>query len=298
MKGILTKLQGIDIPRDLKMEEDLDTLILTIQKEGINANMQENASAFEAWALLGKAKGYNKILLKKEKDIEIEKEEHYNRFLYRALCFNKLFEWFILEHDILEEVNIFQEKYLNSEKLIFNVPNNESIVNPANPEAIMEHYFTTNTEITNKLLNINAIQFYSQLPVGTFYEKKSNTTRVFTGGKSAIDFWGITGETLNIIELKAGENKSLGVLSELFFYTCLMRDFYINKLAKPSGESNVRGFDRLINTEIKEICGFILTENIHPQIEIAYEELKKANYIDHKIRFSEKIVQYNSTELN
>lgn len=288
MKSKLEKLKNIDVPKSIKFKESENSLILTMNSSCVNANMQENRAAFEAWALVARAKGYDKVILEEEKNIDVKSKEHYNRFLYRAYCFDKLFDWFILSDNLAKKVQEFYYKYFENKKLIYNVPINKA-KEPIHPEAIAEEYFVNNKEITNELLKTNVENFYSQLPVGTFYEKKSNSTRVFTGGKSAIDFWGIEGNILNIVELKVKRNKSLGVLSELFFYVCLMRDFHIKKLASPCTEEGIRGFNTIRNANLKMIKGYILTENIHPQLEIAFEELGKAFRNDKSIKF-EKVV--------
>ena len=300
LKKFTVNNEKIHVPEGIGFNEKEDELILTMKQGGINANMQENRASFEAWALLGKAKGYKNVTLELEKNVIIDKEKHYNRFLYRVYNFDKLFDWFSVSTDLEERVNKFEKKYLDDKDLVYNIPDSDAKLNPEHPEAKMEEYFTTHKDVTNKKLGLDVKKYYSQLPVGVFKGKKSNATRVFTGGKSAIDFWGITEDILNIVELKAKDNKSLGVLSELFFYICLMRDFHVksHRIAKPCKEtSKYRGFDQIMSTEIKHIKGHILTEQIHPLLEIAYEELKKANKKDKTIIFADKVVQYDSNKL-
>jgi hypothetical protein len=78
-----------------------------------------------------------------------------------------------------------------------------------------------------KLLDLNADSYYPQLPVCLFFNKQPyGKYSIFTGKRSAIDFWTVTSKTLNIIELKKGDNTKIGVLSELFFYTCFTRDVF------------------------------------------------------------------------
>ena len=84
MKCKLDRLKGIDIPKSIIFTEKDNKLIITMNSSCINANMQENRAAFEAWALLGKAKGYNEVILKLNIDDTIKCDGHYNRFLYRV----------------------------------------------------------------------------------------------------------------------------------------------------------------------------------------------------------------------
>ena len=82
MKCELERLKKIDIPKNMIFTEKDNNLILTMNSSCINANMQENRAAFEAWALLGKAKGYKKVVLDVNIHKDIKCNAHYNRFLY------------------------------------------------------------------------------------------------------------------------------------------------------------------------------------------------------------------------
>lgn len=299
---IVSRLQGIDVPRDITMEEseDKNTLFLTMQYKGVTEDMQKDYAAFEAWALLGKAKGYSNVILGIENIYEIKEGlGHYNRFLYRVICFDELFDWFSISEELGERVQEFKNKYFSGIKLIYNVPCDESKKSNKDKilESDMEEFFVTHKDITNKKLGINAEEYFAQLPVGLFEEVKSKDSRIFTGGRSNLDFWALTDDTLNIIELKAGlDNYGLGVLSELFFYTCIMRDRHINKLAEESNRTDVRGFNKILNTKIKLIKAFILVEKKHKNLEISYEELKKVSEKDNKIKFADSIITYSKSE--
>ena len=303
----LSKLNGINIPRDIIFEEsdDRNTLILTMKYIGITDNMQEYRAAFEAWALLGKAKKYDKVVLNIENNLVVESKKvlHYNRFLYRVYNFNKLFDWFEMSNDLACRVNDFYNKYFNGSRLVYNVPTPEDEKYLNKPtvtvtEHYMEDFFISHKDITNNILGINTKEYFSQLPVGLFYNEKRDDDehRIFTGRKSAIDFWTVVDDTLNIIELKIGNNKKIGVLSELFFYTCLMRDLHINKIAEPSEQTDIRGFNKIQN--IKKIKSFILLEKQHKWLKDAYEELKKASEKDAKISFADDVKEYNHRNYN
>jgi len=69
-------------------------------------------------------------------------------------------------------------------------------------------------------------EVYFQLPVGVFAQSVSRDTRVFTGGKSAIDLWGVNAKkgVIKIFELKAPKNRKVGIISELMFYAMLISD--------------------------------------------------------------------------
>lgn len=293
----LPKLEGVIIPERLKFKNDGDILILTMSQEGVNSIMQEDASAFEAWALLGKGRGYAKVKLEKEKNITIEKQLHYNRFLYRIMRFSELFDWFTISKELEKEIEEFRNKYFNGQTLVYNVPTDEG-EEPSNLEGVMEYYFVNHTFETNRVLGLDAEQYYRQLPVGLFYDRATGENSIFTRKKSAIDFWGITKNTLNIVELKAGNKYKMGALTELLFYVCFMRDFYKEKGAKPCEETTYRGLDKLINTNIEKVRGILLVEKEHPNWKEAYDELKKASLKDERICFAENIIKYKHEELS
>ena len=300
MKCKLERLKGIDVPNSINFIEQGDKLIIRMPKEAILDNMQENRSAFEAWALLGKSKGYSNVKLEIEENInyeKIEKRGHFNRFLYRVKCFNEIIKWFEISEKLNGYVKNFEEE-LEKNTLFYNVPNDvevesKGLNSKGKPtESAIECEFANNVDLTNKILGIKVKKYYQQMPVGLFKEKISNNTRLFTGGKSAIDFWGISGNTLNIIELKVGNNKKLGVISEIFFYTCIMRDFHIkDNFAKPSNYKKVgRGFDKIKN--IKKVNGIILTEEKHTRIDEVYNELRESLKNEKTISFEKDIKEY------
>lgn len=300
MKCKLERLKGIDVPNSINFIEQGNKLIIRMPKEAILDNMQENRSAFEAWALLGKSKGYSNVKLEIEENInyeKIEKRGHFNRFLYRVKCFNEIIKWFEISEKLNGYVKNFEEE-LEKNTLFYNVPNDvevesKGLNSKGKPtESAIECEFANNVDLTNKILGIKVKKYYQQMPVGLFKEKISNNTRLFTGGKSAIDFWGISGNTLNIIELKVGNNKKLGVISEIFFYTCIMRDFHIkDNFAKPSNYKKVgRGFDIIKN--IKKVNGIILTEEKHTRIDEVYNELRESLKNEKTISFEKDIKEY------
>ena len=63
-----------------------------------------------------------------------------------------------------------------------------------------------------------------QLPVGLFNGAVNSASRWTPAGKSQVDLWGWSpdGTTLHLVELKAGDNRPLGVLPEAFYYARLL----------------------------------------------------------------------------
>ncbi len=102
-----------------------------------------------------------------------------------------------------------------------------------------------------------------QLPAGLFEGTVSKSTRVFTGGKSAVDLWASDPDKgLALFELKTAENCKIGAISELFFCTSLIRDL-ANGVFRFKGdaktEQSVRG--------AKTVSGFLVSSRIHPLLD-------------------------------
>ena len=82
-------------------------------------------------------------------------------------------------------------------------------------------------------------------PVGLFKESVARGKQIFTGGKSGIDLIGIRNDTLVLFELKKSGNQKVRAVSELLFYTNVMRDAI--------GDSAIFKFE---SSDAKENCSF------------------------------------------
>lgn len=105
-----------------------------------------------------------------------------------------------------------------------------------------------------------------QLPVSLFDATKSNTTGVFTGGKSAIDFWAVDGDTINVYELKS-DNPMVGIITEIFFYSNYVHDVFISK-SLDHGKGSVeiedgtyRSYDKIKGNKGKQVKGIMLSNS-------------------------------------
>lgn len=120
----------------------------------------------------------------------------------------------------------------------------------------------------------NVTYLYNQLPVGVFEKTVEKKNAIFTGGKSAIDLWGVNLETrtLSVYELKY-KNIMVGVLSELFFYLMILNEVCGKekpwlKFDDKKSRNDGRGIDKLEQSKpFSEIRGFILADAMHPLID-------------------------------
>jgi len=272
---MLTKMGRVRLPSDIKFSEYGETAFMEMSAAGATANMQEDRAAFEAWALCLNAHGYEKVELSLIGTVETD-NLHYQRFLYRALRFTQGFNWFHLSDTLKSETERFEKEKLSG-KLLINIPVQEADSKAYNRESQAERWLVGHPNYLNEQLGTKIERFFHQLPVGLFQDQISSNTRVFPGAAAAIDIWGLDGNTFHVVELKVGGNKSLGVLSELFFYGCFMRDVLCrwNLYTKAANKLNTfRGFDRLQKANVNRVVAHILTESLHPQLHSAFAELK------------------------
>lgn len=98
-----------------------------------------------------------------------------------------------------------------------------------NLESYIEYLFCDSISAQKDILKLPiGTTIDRQLPVSLFESTKSSTSGVFTGGKSAIDFWALDGDTINVYELKS-DNPMVGIITEIFFYSNYVHDVFIRK---------------------------------------------------------------------
>lgn len=272
---MLTKTGRVRFPSDIKFLEYGGTVVMEMSAAGATANMQEDKATFEAWALCLKAHGYENVELSLNGTVGTN-NPHYQRFLYRALRFDQGLNWFCLSDTLKSETERFEKDKLSG-RLLINIPTQEADTKAYNRESQAERWLVGHPNYLNDQLGTKIEQFFHQLPVGLFQDEVSSKTRVFPGAAAAIDIWGLDGNAFHFVELKIGGNKSLGVLSELFFYGCFMRDVlckweFYTKVANKL--NTFRGFDRLQKANINEVVAHIFTESLHPELHSAFEEIK------------------------
>jgi hypothetical protein len=255
-------------PDQIEFDGEKGCVRVTMKSKAVLANMQTNAAAFEAWSLaLSVWCGVEKIELRWERPAENESKSnlcHYQRFLYRVERFRSLFpDWFRPVPERPEDA-----RALGAGPFCLNAPGDRHEPTTRSDaestrEADLEKYLWKYTPFKNRF---GLEKVYRQLPVGLFdgpVPKKGN--RIFTGGKSAIDLVGVGDGALWLFELKAGKNIPAGILSELVFYTSVMRD----AIPGPSGPARFQfksGEHSPDVTGCKRIEAVFLGPQFHPLI--------------------------------
>ena len=272
IRELLNQKTGVsDLPQDYnyKFEKQKKTLVIKLSEKGLKANMQDNGSAFESWAIILKFYLSDVITT-----VTIDWEDlhyddgvnlHFNRFVYRLTKFIQTYEWASAARPIPPTPSV----------LVCNFPIGGAAKydkHSEGSEGWIECKYVEKYRYDYEVMD-------HQLPVGIFYNKVSRDTHYTTGQKSAIDIWAIRNQELFIFELKKPNNKVLGVISELMFYTNILQDILSHRIQyrldtkmQVAIENNFRGFGDLYRLyksgNIQNINAIILSQNVHPLIQL------------------------------
>lgn len=264
-KSIKTAYSAARLPRDIDFTMNNKILYVCVKNPCLN--MQENGAAFEAWIIMLKSHlDIDKVVL----DFDSNKKDtgHYNRFLWRVSNFAKMYSWFEIDPTKKQIVNNFLAIEFVNLKV-----NKPSVIRPpvtnSTGERYIEWLFASQKPNTLQgVLECNLI--VNQFPIGVFNDAVTNKTKLFTGGASAIDLLGIDdiNGILHIIELKKGDNYSIGIISEFLFYTFVLYNIFISKtIMYETGAIVVPDFEKLRNMHLNQIQGHLLAERFHPLID-------------------------------
>jgi hypothetical protein len=265
----IKELKSVRLPSSINFS--LEMKCLSVILSDATGNMQENKSAFEGWIICFRSwlpGEIDKVELEWTQSVDKKKIEHYNRFLFRVLQFQKMYNWFSVSKKNISEVQSFS-LIIQRPDLVMNYPGSlkQSSISETKIEDKIESLFVTEPQkLLKTRLNLETLN--QQLPSGVFIEKKSAGTRLFTGQKSAIDLWGINAYELSIFELKY-KNIRVGIISELLFYLYLMDAVFINgriQYPEKAKDAKVRDFDKLYDKKFKKLKGYFLIDNLHPFI--------------------------------
>lgn len=275
LKSILSSAK---LPSCISFETNKDRLFVKLGGRGVVANMQTDKSAFEGWSILLKSDipnikniilDWENPLFNTDKDKRRREETHYNRFLIRVANFKHAYPWFDISKERISEVAKMQ-KFLDSGTIVVNFPQK-----PCKPvangnkkrEAALER------ELVESLRKGCPITD-EQLPVGLFRNGIVSKANALTpSGASQIDLWQLDNDTMKIYELKVKGNESIGIISELFYYVCIVKNIVEGHIKYPDVSKAVshRHFkdfaDAVTNEKIHKIIGYFAAPRLHPLLE-------------------------------
>lgn len=276
LEYLRTILPSAKLPTRICFETVGDCLFIKLGGRGVVANMQTDESAFEGWAVILKSALPNiqKIILDWDSPIFIAdkknaQQAHYNRFIMRVSNFILAYSWFNVTKEKLSEVNRMRE-LLESKTIVVNFPQRSCniVKDPAKkPEAVLERKLV---ELWKKDCPITD----EQLPVGLFCKERVSKENTLTPrGASQIDLWQLENDTMRIYELKVKGNESIGIISELMFYVCTIKNI-VDGLIRYPDVSNVKSHrhfkdfaNAVANKGIRSIIGYFTAPRMHPLLE-------------------------------
>lgn len=306
-------------------------ITIELGKDAPLKNMQDDGSAFESYALafisLYKEIGKEiKICIDIEEEINEKYADlyvkavnigHFNRFLYRLIKFKEQFADYVRLSEKFDycfgrlyfmdedgkETSYQSYKDFEALDKKMSAFGNDAKVNDVLPddflkfsEAQTEEYFYKHSNGLKARTGIEELN--RQFPVGVFRKDVTTTNTIFVGRKAAIDLWGINKEKdiFCLFELKKLGAKQIGILSELFFYSNLIKDIYCDNKnytrEKNSDDKMERGYDCVQGLEgkIKEVHAYFLISTIHPLI--TNKTIELLNTGNQRIKYD--VIQFNN----
>ena len=268
---------GYPLPKGISFSQDGMTLVLTLSKKSLVSNMQSDQSAFEGWSLCVFANNpgqFNRIRIEWKPiagyqnigALSSVERRHFYRFLYRAFMFSE-------NYPSLVEVSPKVESVFDVSELkhwVLNFPNKET-------KHSSKKNIDAEAHLERELLAMMDGHFDycdHQLPVGLFLNEVKEQYARCPGKLGQIDLWSVKNNTLNIYELKNDVNESVGIISELMFYTNVMDYFRRRTFNYPVKFAKKRVFfrhskelyDDITNNQITGVNGYLLANNLHPRI--------------------------------
>jgi len=221
--------RSIKLPSGISFVGEGEEVQLFLSAESVMANMQSNAAAFEGWCLALRRWCEVEVVLQwtPPPAATASHQQHYERFLYRAARFQSLFDWFRIEES-LYAVEVGAARALGHTPLFLNVGGARGPEQKSTPEdkaeRALELWLLKSSDFAAHYGFANGARD-RHLPVGLFSENPpSRRSQIFPGGQASIDLVCLDDDTLWLFELKAKKNIPVGTVTELFFYTSVIRD--------------------------------------------------------------------------
>lgn len=284
---------NIKWPSSMNLLREDGMVTLKVPNESLGKNMQSDANAFEGWILALRSLVWPDAKFTVDFEPLESNNPHYQRFLFRLAVFDELFgqgsdhPWFVLPDKIRDKL-VGQSRYhqnLSSGELVCNTGRNgrgreeQSLTN--SPEKLSEDALELRlsrkgsySECLKKAFDTEDV--YRQFPVGIFKEKVSSKNAIFPAKKACVDlvadgkdgsFW--------LFELKKSRNRPLGILSELLFYTALVRDMIDGKIVT-SEPKDTDCYDPRNLKDKKSIHSCFLAPSFHPLLDAVLPLLNEA----------------------
>jgi len=288
--------ENVNLPAALSFYRRRGAWEIEMGPKQVIANLQTDAAAFEGWALAIKRwagaeerglevhlrwKPPRKVINGSSKHLL-----HYERFLYRVIRFKENVDWFKVargcnEHLEKSKVLTRNGKPKNKEAVfLVNVPGErtEHKVSKASnalrmSERDIEIWFRRHPKQLLESIGWGG-KLKRQVPVGIFDGKITSGKRVFPGASGKVDLAATDSKKgVALFELKKPGNSKIGALSELLYYTHVIRDIGTVFSYRPE---DMGEFEDAIASATR-VRGFMLATELHPLLDKeVFGLLKKA----------------------
>lgn len=272
VKKKIPSSKHIKIPRDIDFNLNDDELELFLNETAVVQNMQNNASAFESWAICLRAMfpGIKTVLIDwtiPKSFADIKEKQHFHRLKLRAAFFKNSYPWVKIGDRTLDMLGKENWLFFRSQPVI-NYPQSKSKQpKKSNSEADIE------TRLVDKWEKEVPITDH-QLPVGLFRQEVKEENAYTPAGPSGVDIWQLEDDVLRIFELKKPGAKVIGIISELMYYANVMHELLAGKIKYPEDihdlDANYRHIKELVDAieskKISKIEAVMAAPNLHPLI--------------------------------
>lgn len=256
---------GYLLPSDIDFQLSDHSLEVTLGDKSVTSNIQDDSSAFEGWIICLIACLSNdstnridnvSIRFKPNFNISNSPTPKERQLYYRLFKANQNFGWKIPRHNAIQQIES------NLEGAILTIPSGAAKTDAQNTEAQLERIYIAEA-------SANGRSIHQQLPIGLFNGSVAEANRLTP--TSHLDMWELSdNNTLNLYELKAKDNRKVGIISELMYYTNMVSDIIHEKYKFNTGTEH-RGIKTLKDLQKSavptSINGIFLTDGLHPMIE-------------------------------
>lgn len=270
-QGILKQLKEVTENKRLKFPERINLtsengiLCVEMTESGLLGNMQTDPSAFEAWVIAIKATCPELVQQAVIRWSHPEKvNPHYVGFLYRVIKFEESYDWVSIAPIDSNAKGYLENIRRELSQWVINYPDSDAKIDAAKTEAQLER------ALLNNLKSDLGTESGNQLPMGLFFQKKSEEYERTPRNNSQLDLWSIRNNTFTVYELKKEENKPLGIISELMFYVNVIKDISLGTIRYPNDAVEGRDFrnfgvvfDKLPHNKKMKIEGVFLANTLH-----------------------------------
>lgn len=273
--------ENLELPGALEFSRKKDAVVINMNTDLVTANLQTDGAAFEGWALAIK-----RWVGEKERGLEVHlcwdpADEHdldYQRFLYRVIRFDEAVDWFKVGYGCQMHLKASRVLKLDGtpkrvkHPFLVNVPGKRKDVSASkvrDPRKLKENQIEVLFYLYPQCL-LDSVKWSGcverQMPVGVFDGEINDAARVFPGAGGKVDLAAIhrSNGHVALFELKKPGNTKVGVISEILFYTHIVRDIQRNVFRYIPEDK--REFEQCLY-EADRVYGYVLGYEIHPLLD-------------------------------